>query len=543
MLCAFIPTVEEETIRFGQLNAKGSKTVLQELRKIAEDEKLDIICLQEPYTKSGKIPYWPVKTQILVKGNKPQAAIIIVNNNVKATTITQHSDEWTICAELHTKIGKFMLICSYFQYSHEITPYISRIKEICNTFNNKKIILAIDANAKSVLWHSRLTDARGELFEEAIMELNLEIVNRPGNPPTYHSRAGAKSNIDVTLASRQATDNIVNWEVTDGATISDHNLIYYGLKDPNTNTTNATEQSEQMYNVNKINWIKFRNLISLPVLQQGQNLNAYVQHLVDNIKSAIKESSPQTKAKIKTITTNYWNDRLEKFRRTSRSLRKSYQRAIDYNTKQYRLQLYREAKRNFEKELLKARTESWEKYVNDQVKLDPWGTPYKIVSEKIRSPTIMSTLRTTDGSHTRGWRESVELLMRVLLPDDSIEEDEEHHKIMRELSERTYFTGNRTKPFTEEEVMATIKKLKKKKSPGPDGIRSEVLQQISNILVPHITQLFNQCLKQRKYPDQWKLSNLVIIKKGEDKDPEEPKSYRPVCLIDPLGKVFEKLLM
>lgn len=34
-----------------------------------------------------------------------------------------------------------------------------------------------------------------------------------------------------------------------------------------------------------------------------------------------------------------------------------------------------------------------------------------------------------------------------------------------------------------------------------------------------------------------------MIKKGADKPPEEPSSYRPICILDSTGKLLERLLL
>ena len=49
--------------------------------------------------------------------------------------------------------------------------------------------------------------------------------------------------------------------------------------------------------------------------------------------------------------------------------------------------------------------------------------PYKLVTEKIRSPQMLSTLVREDGSVTTGWRESAEALLNGLLPADSTENE------------------------------------------------------------------------------------------------------------------------
>lgn len=43
-------------------------------------------------------------------------------------------------------------------------------------------------------------------------------------------------------------------------------------------------------------------------------------------------------------------------------------------------------------------------------------------------------------------------------------------------------------------------------------------------------------------PNIFKQAEVIIIIKDEDKDPSLPKSYRPICLLNTLSKMHEKLL-
>jgi len=54
-----------------------------------------------------------------------------------------------------------------------------------------------------------------------------------------------------------------------------------------------------------------------------------------------------------------------------------------------------------------------------------------------------------------------------------------------------------------------------------------------------LTGVYNTCLSSGIFPKTWKKAKLVLIRKG-DKPLES--SYRPLCLLDFLGKLFEKVL-
>jgi len=45
------------------------------------------------------------------------------------------------------------------------------------------------------------------------------------------------------------------------------------------------------------------------------------------------------------------------------------------------------------------------------------------------------------------------------------------------------------------------------------------------------------------FPRCWKDAEVVVLLKGKDKDPTEPKSYRPVSLLPTLAKVLETLII
>ena len=86
-----------------------------------------------------------------------------------------------------------------------------------------------DSNSKSPWWHSSFRDRRGENVEEFIFEFGLYVENKPFNPPTFENRAGAKSNIDITLTNHLAHLAVDGWSVGQGLTTSDHNIIYFDL--------------------------------------------------------------------------------------------------------------------------------------------------------------------------------------------------------------------------------------------------------------------------------------------------------------------------
>ncbi len=94
--------------------------------------------------------------------------------------------------------------------------------------------------------------------------------------------------------------------------------------------------------------------------------------------------------------------------------------------------------------------------------------------------------------------------------------------------------------ITENEIIKSIKKLKNRKSPGPDLIVNEMLKYGQHILLPCITKIFNRVLQSGIYPDNWSSGFVIPIhKKG---DPKDPNNYRGITLTSCLGKLFNAVL-
>jgi len=94
---------------------------------------------------------------------------------------------------------------------------------------------------------------------------------------------------------------------------------------------------------------------------------------------------------------------------------------------------------------------------------------------------------------------------------------------------------------TTDEIKAVGRNIKPGKAPGPDGIPNRAMKLAMSLHSKVLAKAYTQCLREGIFPHHWKLQKLVLIPKP-GKPPEEASSYRPICLIDILGKTFECLI-
>nr|CAD7197146.1 unnamed protein product [Timema douglasi] len=204
-------------------------------------------------------------------------------------------------------------------------------------YADEPLIITADANAKSPMWHSRVVirgdrrnDAgrpcrRGRALEEFIYGHGLEVVNQPGNPPTYKGRAGVATNIDVTLCNAESVAMVEGWRVVDNVTISDHNLIVFGIAMGRVVEVNDGRTSKR-YDMRRADWVKLRRELVLPdQVGNGDNVNIKAKELTSALQDAMRKSIPVMKGDTR-VGNRPWNDRLQGLRTRVRRTRRSADR-------------------------------------------------------------------------------------------------------------------------------------------------------------------------------------------------------------------------
>lgn len=95
--------------------------------------------------------------------------------------------------------------------------------------------------------------------------------------------------------------------------------------------------------------------------------------------------------------------------------------------------------------------------------------------------------------------------------------------------------------FTENELIGAVNKLKLRKAPSPDKITNEMIQVIVKEYPNHFLKVMNKLIRNGRFPEIWKRATLALIEKPKKNKQTETK-YRPICLLDGMGKVMEYMI-
>ena len=214
----------------------------------------------------------------------------------------------------------------------------------------------------------------------------------------------------------------------------------------------------------------------------------------------------------------WWNEEIATLKRECLKLRMILHRARrrDRSTEELREGYVKKKKLRLAVKRSKCRC--W-RALADDLNSNPWGLGYEIVMGKIGGT------RTTPMG-----KKLVDKVVDGLFPNH-----------VKRPAGNTTPEESEIPLFTQAELAAALRCLKKKKAPGPNGIPSEVLNVVAEKHQHALLDMNNACLKAGYFAPRWKEARLVLINKGKGQS-DSPSIYRPLCMLDTAGKLLETLL-
>lgn len=393
-------------------------------------------------------------------------------------------------------------------------------------------IIAGDFNSWSRTWGSKKTGARGRVLEEWAAELDLILLNK-GTTATC-VRTQGESIIDLTWVSLSASRMIKSWRVmTEVEHLSDHRYILVQLEARGA-IRREEHWLEQRWSLGKLNEdILMASIIASiwskkNTVQEEDDPLREVDWLVEVMTRACNASMPRTTQKPRR-STYWWNEEISNLRRKAMRCSRRVARSKGNAARRMEvLEEYKMARKALRMAIKRSKTAAWMELLQT-LEEDPWGRPYKIVLNKLRpaAPPLTETLDI----------KFVEDVISTLFPIRNAREE----RYIDPPSQHQEW--NEEMEIGKEELMRAIKRgFKGNTAPGPDGIQKKVWILASRELVEHIRQTFNMCLKRGIFPQIWKRAKLVLLRK-DGKDASSPSAYRPICLLDEAGKLYERVIV
>lgn len=541
-----------------QINLRRARATTLELAKVIDEYNCDIVCTQEPYTYLDKskntyqIPTIGNSRLIQACISQPcKAALIICKKEINVVGLYQFSDDCQSAAEINIPgEAPFYVMSAYFPPSEEINAFNTRIvklKDFIRMYQRKKVVICMDSNAGSPIWYSSTRDERGVIIENLITEFDLTVLNEPGSLATFSSERG-QSNIDVSIATESVLRHVSNWMVHEDAIDSDHRLISFDIS---VGASTETSSKEIRYDLKSMNadTVVAEATKMIAELERALVWRPGIEHIETRAQlitmglKMVCDKSLKVLTQRKSKHASWWTAKIEKLRKTFRQTRRMYRRArgdLDRQVWKVRCEYDRCVLIH---EVNITRDKSWETFVDKELSQNPWGAIYKMSSNKMKAKHIPSTLRKSDGTYTTNLENTLAYTLEVLIPDDLVLHDSPHHQYIRSISSMMKGKTQENRNFDRQELDKIIAGLKAGKALGPDGIPAEIVKVCYPAIREHLYGLFQDCLNAGYFPKAWREGCIHTIPKSSfGKDPTNPKSLRPVTLLNTLAKILEKVI-
>jgi hypothetical protein len=150
-------------------------------------------------------------------------------------------------------------------------------------------------------------------------------------------------------------------------------------------------------------------------------------------------------------TVPWWSEELTIMRKRLNALRRRFQRKKDNDELRTQRKIqYTEAKTNYTTKIRKAKSLSWREYYNMTTHINPSNEANRLVADKRKSTTLITTLSKPDGTLTEDLQETHKHMLEHFSPEDNQHDDSDLHKQTRTPSmepiytedDRIYCSGN-----------------------------------------------------------------------------------------------------
>lgn len=519
----------DKNIIIGQLNMNRSRQAHDLLEQTCIEEKIAVLMLTEPNLNR----ILNTKNQYICSRDSTNSAAILINHRcIKARSEKLYAGQGFVVVGLAGIVFISIYLAPRLKI-REVEEILQDVERCIKYYKSKSIIMAGDFNARSKTWGDVLTNARGVQIEEWSLLVGLYIVNR-GSVPTCVRSQGV-SIVDLTLTNGRATRRIRNWRVAEKiCTLSDHRLIAFELSAEKVKTTNQYSRAAQKimpkwsYKNLDVGMLKASILVETWAHTISEQINA--EEAVKKLNEAMRRSCDATMKRTSGRSENqavyWWSAELANMRRrciaANRKLSRLRRRKDPPLVFAEALCEKRNAKKDFKKEISKQKRLSWDRLLLS-LEDDPWGLPYKVVTNKLMKPGSEITATMAPAK--------VEEIVTYLFPEGN------------QIEEPTRINDEDYLPFVMNELELTMREISSKKipAPGPDGVNSRILVIAVQTAPQMFLDVLNKCLEEKKFPIIWKKARLVLLKKP-NKHGDDASTFRPISLLNEISKLFERMI-
>ena len=522
---------------------------------ISNTSNYDMICIQEPYIDflgNSRAPTnWKsvYPTRRTTSEDKVRAFVLIhprLNTSGWYQLEVDSADIVALC--INTEAGPLIVINIYNDQNHHDTLYTlsNFLIELGDrpefSEGNCHLILLGDLNRHHPLWND---DKNTQLITttylnaaqpllELLSDFDLHML-LPKGIPTLKSSAGTFTRPDNVFGTPTVVERLetCNAYPEHQPPIADHFPIVTTL-----DVSFRVNTYKEVFCWRRVDWedfgkelegkLKTLNLAGNSIEDRTQFDND-LEKLMSTINEVKKSKVPTSEPS--PFTKRWWTKDLDKKRKEVARLERLARPFKKDSTHPF-VKNHHEARNKYGESIDRAKKECWDAYLETADTATIWQVGKTIKTDptdggRPRIPTLQE--RDAGQQHTTN-EEKSQCFHRSLFPPAATARD----YAQEEYPEPAFSWED----LTLSQITDTLRQLKDYKACGPDGIPNEVYKHNAKILAPILLRLFRATFSLEYYPQCWKISNTVILRKPQKPDYTQPGAYRPIALLNCVSKIL-----
>ena len=526
----------KDPLKVFQFNVCGLSTKKFELSYVLHSNGIHVALLQETQHAEGTDIEISGYTSYPCSCKDCQGVITYLRNDLVGTVINLNSIQPAILQ----KAEIWYEGCKYKIYNIYNPPRnnLNLISEFSETQFSKTIVGG-DFNGHSPSWGYKDLNETGKEIESFCNSTNLCLLQDSSSPPTlFHRAHKTSSRPDLTMVSADLLLKIQT-EVLAGIGSSDH----FPIKIQIDQSQQKKYERRTRWNFKKARWDSYATASS-ELLSEVDFSSNDIDEITKNVNDAILKAAKKCIPKgCRSRYKPFWTENIEAAVKDREEKRKEYMKAPTIENK---IAFNRTAA----KAKLEINTAKRQKFRNACEDMDltkegnkAWSLLKNLSGEKkVTNPNPINS----EGDSIAEDQKRAEKHNRYFASTNKAHQLNDQDKELLEnlkAHEKAPQSSNRifAEKFTFSELKKAMRKLKSRKSPGPDDLHNEMLTHLGHTGKKIILDLINLTWEKGELPKVWKIATIKpLLKKG--KSPSELSSYRPISLTSCLGKLAERMV-
>jgi hypothetical protein len=500
----------------------------------------DVLAIQEPWrnpfvhTTHNPIPQ---HFEVAYHDHRKTRVCFFVNKRIASHhwTVTHHTPDFSTLELRWGESEETIVIHNVYNPAPSLEPAHSAITTLqgaLGQWKDTEQIVVGDFNLHHPYWGGlrvQKPDAVAEEILQIVEEHQLALLYEPGTT-TFKAR-DAETTIDLSFATPSLQDSLVRCRPREDLNYDSDNIpLETVLAKPTRDKTVPERWNSERTDKERLYTTLARHMPITTGLETEQDIDRATKGIVNAILSAVQESTPKSRSSPLSIPG--WTRECKEAQQLARRLRRQYQRIRTpeaweayRRARNHKARLIRKTLRDYHRNRIKEATKS----TDGLWKLARWARnrgPHSIFIPPIQRP---------DGQMKTETTKKLELFKQAFFPPPP-EVD------LEDITDYAYPTPLEFQPITLNEVTQAIKHMPGRKAPGKDTIPSHFLHHLSHCIAESLQHLYNACLRSRYWPQHFRESVTVTLRKPGKSDYGQVKSYRPVAPLNTLGKVMDSII-